>query len=202
LPLTVVVVALAVLLGWLMGRDGWQRTVRGIKTKSAQTKIYPQPAPSNTPVPSMTSQTREAATRGAAPAASGALVVYQNGKVIYRAKPQAGKESIPEGISQISSVREVPATVLLPQVAERYLMQRIEPAYPNAAREQHIQGQVLLEATVGKDGTVQELKAISGDPQLSTAAGDAVRQWRFLPFLKAGKPVEFKTQITVDFRLP
>lgn len=81
-------------------------------------------------------------------------------------------------------------------------MQRVEPVYPEAAREEHIQGQVLLDAIIGKDGTVQELKAISGDPQLAAAAADAVRQWHFLPFLKAGQPAEFQTQITVDFKLP
>jgi TonB family protein len=178
LPLTIVVVALAVLLGWLMGRDGWQRTVRGMRTKSAQ-KIYPQSA-----------QSDAATDQNAAP--SGTLVVYENGKVIYRARPQAGNEVAPR----------TPPAELPPDVAERYLTQRIEPAYPDAAREQHIQGQVLLEATVGKDGTVQELKVMNGDPQLATAAADAVRQWHFRPFLKSGKPIEFQTQITVDFRLP
>jgi TonB family protein len=178
LPLTVVVVALAVLLGWLMGRDGWQRTVRSMKTKSAQNKIYPAAAQSN-----------PATTQAAS---SGNLIVYENGKVVYRAKPQAGNEV---GL-------RTPAIELPPDVAERYLTQRIEPAYPDAAREQHIQGQVLLEATVGKDGTIQELKVISGDPQLATAAADAVRQWHFRSFLKAGKAIEFQTQITVDFRLP
>jgi TonB family protein len=178
LPLTVVVVALAVLLGWLMGRDGWQRTVRSMKTKSAQNKIYPAAAQSN---PTTTQA-----------ASSGNLVVYENGKVIYRAKPQAGNEV---GL-------RTPAIELPPDVAERYLTQRIEPAYPDSAREQHIQGQVLLEAMIGKDGTIEELKVISGDPQLATAAADAVRQWHFRSFLKAGKAIEFQTQITVDFRLP
>ena len=200
LPLTVIVVALAVFLGWLMGRDGWQRTVRGMKAKSAQTKIYPRSAPLNATSPS---PNPEAAPRNSStPASSGALVVYQNGKVIYRAKPQAGQESNSDGTAPADNIPEPPRVDLPPEAAERYLKQRIEPAYPDAAREQHIQGQVLLEAIVGQDGIVQELKVISGDPQLAIAAGDAVRQWRFLPFLKAGKPVEFKTQITVDFRLP
>jgi TonB family protein len=198
LRLTVVVAALAVLLGWLLGRDGWQRTVRDRRTKSVQTKIYPQPtSPSQD-----TNHVSNAARSTPASTSSSPRVVYHNGEMIYRAQPQAGKESAPGGGAQSNSIPEVAATELSPQVAERYLMQRIEPAYPDAAREQHIQGQVLLKAKVGKDGTVQELKAISGDPQLSIAAGDAVRQWRFLPFLKAGRPVEFQTQIAVDFRLP
>jgi protein TonB len=55
---------------------------------------------------------------------------------------------------------------------------------------------------VGKDGAVEKLSTMSGDPQLATAATDAVRQWRFKPFLRNGSPEEFQTQITVSFRLP
>jgi TonB family protein len=201
LPLTVIVVALAVFLGWLMGRDGWQRTVRNMKAKSAKTEIYPHSAPLNTPSPSP-NPSPVAPRSSFTPPSSGALVVYQNGKVIYRAKPQTGQESNSDGTAPADSIPEPPRVDLPPQAAERYLKQRIEPAYPDAAREQHIQGQVLFEAIVGKDGIVRELRVISGDPQLAIAAGDAVRQWRFLPFPKAGKSVEFKTQIAVDFRLP
>ena len=210
LLLTIIVFALAIFLGWLLGRDGWQRTLRGMKVKLAQEQsklnqlAVPAPAPplSNTstaPPPAQTSAPAKSLPAGASP---GGLVVYENGKVIFRAKPQSGKESDADESSQAGNVPEVPPQELPPQVAERYLMQRVEPAYPEAARAQHIQGQVLLEAIIGKDGTVQELKVINGDPQLATAAADAVRQWHFLPFLKAGKPFEFKTQITVDFRLP
>jgi len=214
ITLTVVVIALAVLLGWLLGHDSWQRTIRSMKAKSAQVqmKINPQAAPAPAPTPPLDSapttpsnvQTTAPARGAPAEASRGGLVVYQNGKVIFRAKPpqaQSGQESSSDEGSQADNVPEVPPANLPPQVAERYLMQRVEPVYPEAAREQRIQGQVLLEATVGKDGTVQDLKVISGDPQLATAAADAVRQWHFLPFLKAGKPVEFQTQIAVDFRL-
>jgi protein TonB len=55
---------------------------------------------------------------------------------------------------------------------------------------------------VGKDGAVEKLSTISGDSQLAAAATDAVRQWRFKPFLRNGAPEEFQTQITVSFRLP
>jgi protein TonB len=81
-------------------------------------------------------------------------------------------------------------------------MQRVEPEYPESAREQHIQGPVVLDALVGKDGEVEKLSTISGDAQLAAAATDAVRQWRFKPFFRNGSPEEFQTQITVSFRLP
>jgi protein TonB len=81
-------------------------------------------------------------------------------------------------------------------------MLRVEPDYPEPARVQHIEGPVVLEARVGKDGTVEKLSTVSGDPRLATAATDAVRQWRFKPFFRNGSPEEFQTRITVDFRLP
>jgi TonB family protein len=213
LILTVIVFALAIFLGWLLGRDGWMRTLRGRKTKSAQAqmKTIPQPAPSLASVPPSDTipaapTTSPAPAKNAPAAASpGGLVVYQYGKVIFRAKSQQAQsrlESSPDESAPAGSVAKISPENLPPQVAERYLMQRIEPIYPEAARAQHIQGQVLLEATVGKDGSVEELKVISGDAQLATAAGDAVRQWHFRPVRKAGKLIEFQTQITVDFRLP
>jgi TonB family protein len=187
--LTVVVVLLAVLLGWILGHDGWKRTVRSMKTKTAPAKTYPQPERLNDIPAASDDETAPAVRRNAANPAPGNLVVYQNGKIIYGANsPQAPGEG--------------PQIVLPPEVAEQSLKQRIEPVYPDAAREQRIQGQVLLAATIGKDGTVQELQVLSGDPQLAIAAGDAVRQWHFRPLIKAGKPSGFQTQITMDFRLP
>jgi TonB family protein len=202
--LTVVVLALAMLLGWMLGRDGWHRTLRTMKTKSAPARIDRQLAtPVSTP-PIVKSRQAPAGTENPTTrASSGDLVVYQDGKVIYRAKSwQAGGEPGYAGNLPAGKIPEV-APVLLPaNVAERYLVQRIEPAYPDFSREQHVQGQVLLQATVGADGTVEKLAVISGDPQLAIAAGAAVRQWRFRPLLKAGRPIEFQTQIAVDFRLP
>jgi protein TonB len=61
---------------------------------------------------------------------------------------------------------------------------------------------VVLDAVVGKDGAVQELKAISGDTQLTRAAMEAVRQWRFRPYRPNGSPVAFRTEITLNFTLP
>ncbi len=210
LILTVMVLALALLLGWLLGRHGWQRALLDVKAKSAELKIkiVPQSAPVPEPTPqppaspaSLTPAPKISAQRGASP---GGLVVYQNGKVIYRAQPQAQSDqgSNSGETTAASEVDETPALELPPQIAERYLMQRVGPLYPETARQQHIQGQVLLHVRVSKGGSVRELKVISGDPQLAAAAAAAVRRWQFLPFLSAGKPVEFATQITVDFRLP
>ena len=74
--------------------------------------------------------------------------------------------------------------------------------YPEEARQRNIHGPVVLDALVGSDGAVRELKVISGDPVLAKAATEAVRQWRFRPHRQAGRLVEFETQITVNFALP
>ena len=83
-----------------------------------------------------------------------------------------------------------------------YLLERVDPQYPEAARRQHIQGPVVLNVLVGPGGLVREASVISGDPQLAKAAIDAVRQWRFNPHHLNGKAVEFETRITVNFALP
>jgi TonB family protein len=82
------------------------------------------------------------------------------------------------------------------------VVERVEPQYPEAARQQHLQGPVVLSALVGTDGAVRELKVVSGDPLLAKAATDAVRQWRFRPHRSNDGSVEFETQITVNFALP
>jgi TonB family protein len=87
------------------------------------------------------------------------------------------------------------------QTAMARLIQRIEPEYPNAARQQHIQGTVLLDVVVNPDGTVDGLSMVSGESQLMAAAAQAVKQWRFQPIMKHGKAVKFETRIPIDFIL-
>jgi protein TonB len=81
------------------------------------------------------------------------------------------------------------------------LIQRVEPVYPDRALQLRIQGQVELEALVGKDGSIEQLKLVSGDELLAAAAADAVRQWHFKPYESDGQAVEFSTRLNVDFRL-
>lgn len=76
------------------------------------------------------------------------------------------------------------------------------PAYPEAARTEGVQGRVLLQATISKEGEVEQLHVLDGDPMLRAAAMDAVSKWRYRPYTVNGKPVEVSTNIRVDFRLP
>jgi protein TonB len=86
-------------------------------------------------------------------------------------------------------------------VTEGLLMKKVQPSYPPLARSARIQGTVVLQALIGKDGTIQNLRAVSGHPMLTPAAIDAVRQWRYKPYFLNGEPVEVDTQITVNFTL-
>jgi periplasmic protein TonB len=93
-------------------------------------------------------------------------------------------------------------TAVSPEVANDYLLRRVEPQYPEVARRQNVQGPVTLSAVVGEDGEVRSVTVLSGDPALRKAALDAVQQWRFKPFRVNGRATEFATRITVNFRLP
>jgi len=86
-------------------------------------------------------------------------------------------------------------------VTEGLLIHKVQPTYPPLARSARIQGTVVLQAVIGKDGTIQNLRAVSGHPMLTPAAIDAVRQWRYKPYFLNGEPVEVDTQITVNFTL-
>jgi TonB family protein len=73
------------------------------------------------------------------------------------------------------------------------------PVYPEDAKAAHIQGIVVLKAIISKAGTVENLTAISGPPQLIASAIDAVKQWRYKPYLLNGEPVEVQTTINVNY---
>ncbi len=85
--------------------------------------------------------------------------------------------------------------------AEGNLIYRVQPVYPPLARQARIQGPVQLRAIVSKTGTIEHLTLESGHPMLADAALDAVRQWRYRPYLLNDEPVEIETEITVNFVL-
>jgi len=96
---------------------------------------------------------------------------------------------------------EKPMEQIDSEIAEQFMLNRVEPEYPEAARQKRIQGMVVLLAQVGKDGSVQDLKVLSGNPELVDAAVAAVRQWKYTPYTKANKPVPFQTRVTLSFAL-
>ena len=81
------------------------------------------------------------------------------------------------------------------------LVNRVRPDYPYAAKVAHVQGEVVLAAVIGKDGTIENLRVIAGHPMLVRAALEAVSRWRYRPYILNGEPVEVETQIMVNFNL-
>jgi TonB family protein len=81
------------------------------------------------------------------------------------------------------------------------LRQTVETTYPLLGQHTRVQGSVVLQAVVGADGSIEDLRVLSGPAILATAAQQAVRQWRFKPYLQNGQPVETKAKITVNFSI-
>ncbi len=86
-------------------------------------------------------------------------------------------------------------------VVSGLLVRKVPPTYPPLARQARIQGVVVLQAQISKDGTIQNLQLISGHPMLAPAAIEAVKQWKYRPYLLNGEPVEVDTQVQVNFTL-
>jgi protein TonB len=86
-------------------------------------------------------------------------------------------------------------------VTSGLLLRRVQPIYPPLARQARIQGKVILQAEISKDGTIENLHLVSGHPMLTSAAIEAVRQWKYKPYLLNGEPVEVETQVEVNFTL-
>jgi TonB family protein len=86
-------------------------------------------------------------------------------------------------------------------VSEGMLVHAVAPVYPERARADRVQGRVILQAVIGRDGLIHDLKVVSGPTELAKAAIGAVQQWRYRPYVLKGEPVEVETEIQVNFAL-
>jgi TonB family protein len=202
-----------------------------------------QAASSQSPANSPWNDTRAKGTAAGSKAVPvGGLLVYENGKEVFRMLPDGPPAPVQSGLqaeaanqnesktgqkksSQVkagqadpmpgSEIRpasaiepdvDVPASygfMRVPEnVAEASLAKRVEPEYPDMARQQFIQGDVVLEIRAGVDGAVEHISLISGPPLLADAAITAVARWRFKPELMKGQGKGIVTRITLNFRLP
>lgn len=135
----------------------------------------------------------------------GGLRVYENGKEIFRVPPaevDATASSTENGGTAERPLQPAGLIELSADAAEGILVHRVEPEYPEQARMQHVQGPVLLDVHMDREGAVQDVKLVGGDPLLGEAAIAAVRQWRFKPQMVNGRAVEMETKITLRFTLP
>ncbi|HWO37406.1 MAG TPA: TonB family protein, partial [Candidatus Acidoferrum sp.] len=211
--------AFAMRMGWLKAK-GHHHAIRFETSASAPSGVT-EPTPANqtkaslvmpagesrTPPNEHKSANRQPESRTEKPRVpEGSLRVYENGREIFRMPPSAGDGTgAPPGLKSANTDSLLqPASIveLSSDAAEGILVRRVEPDYPEQALAQRVQGPVLLNVRIGKEGTVQGVKVISGDPRLAEAATTAVRQWRFKPHTVSGVAVEMETEITLNFTLP
>lgn len=134
------------------------------------------------------------------------LIVYEKGRVIYPAAPvtsaseteRLGETANPVPAAAAKTQEGVP----LGAFAGGTLIQRVPPVYPAEARALRLEGDVVLQGVIGKDGAVRDIHVVSGDTRLVDAAVAAVRQWRYDPFRSNDEPVDMLSTVTVHFRLP
>ncbi|MBV9481279.1 MAG: TonB family protein [Acidobacteria bacterium] len=232
-------IALAIPLVVLIGFDwGWHRAkgpLRPISAPRAKTAAASPldgensrpPAAPHRPPPAVTPKNTAAKPKNPNELAHrGGLVIYQNGRVIYRELPpvQAKEPNRAKTASEADSLGIQPATTgtgssseaetasansldsppaLLPAgVTGGRLLHSVRPKYPSGAITHKLEGPVVLRGTVGKDGVIHDLTQVRGDPALSQAAVEAVQQWKYEPYRMHGEPIPMPIDITVDFTLP
>ena len=103
--------------------------------------------------------------------------------------------------TQEASKPKVPRLRISGNVANSKLKHKVQPRYPQEARDSRLQGTVRLHVVLSTAGKVQQLDLVSGDPILAKAAIEAVRQWEYKPMLLNGEPVEVDTTVDVIFSL-
>jgi TonB family protein len=103
--------------------------------------------------------------------------------------------------SVLSTAPAIPrlGEAISPGITGGTLQHKVVPVYPAQARDMRLEGDVVLEAMVNEEGRVEDLKAISGNPVLAQAALDAVRKWRYSPYMLKGKSIRRETRITISF---
>jgi TonB family protein len=154
------------------------------------------------------------------PDAEPAPLVVKSGKVpAAQSKASATDAPPPSLIGMAASAAVAPPPNLVPSansafkptlqtvnisqgVSQGLLVRKVSPSYPANAMRMRIEGSVQLLATISKDGNIAQIKVLSGDAQLTRAATDAVKQWKYKPYLLNGEPVDIQTQVTINFRLP
>jgi TonB family protein len=219
--LAVAVLASAVLLGVLLGRH--------LGAPNKKTRLHPASASAVSAAAPAVGAPESATSRKVseggpppAPAVSsnprvssavppGGLLVLENGKEVFRMAPTPGESGAAAadhaiGMQRAASLepekKRQTVLELPPAEVDSSLLHRVDPKYPDKARQQQIQGAVVLEVHINPDGAVEAVHLVSGPPQLAQAATDAVKQWRFKPRTENGEAVRMHTLVTLNFQLP
>ena len=192
-----VAIVLAVALSFMIGsRIGWLgRPFTGVPRAALP------PSESQRTSSPVTGKQEESQAKNSGTSNPSGLVIYDQGKVVFRMKPVSPKAP-PARADGVAKPLEIARVWLAADLAETRLVHRIEPQYPADALAAHRTGEVMLEVLVSEDGVVTSMRPLSGDPLLATAAADAVRSWRYEPYRVQGRPAEFQTDVTLKFSLP
>jgi TonB family protein len=192
-------VTLGVLIGWRGAARRWTpepvaKASPATSQVSAAKESFAPPsipaAPQETKEPLKTVPAASSNVHRPDPSLGGGLLVTQNGKVVYRMPPSF----TPRGDgSRNGSSGDDPTGRLI---------HRVDPEYPLEAKTGHIQGSVALDVQILDDGSVGNIEIAAGNPLLAQAAVQAVRQWRYQPYVVDGHPVGTQTKIKINFVLP
>jgi len=174
---------------------------------------FQAPQPVSTYRPTSSSIPSPVHRRQEAPAPAATSVGISGG--IIGGVPGGVLGGMPAGVlgASLSSTHSMPVIAKAPEpapakrirvaakVVEANLVHDVPPQYPPEAGRARIEGTVVLMALIGRDGIVQDVRVESGLPILAQAAIDAVRQWRYKPYMIDGEPVEVDSRITINFTL-
>ena len=186
------------------------------KPTASTTKSSTSSAPAKSAAKEKAAQDESPEEVDATPEAAPLMV--KGGKAPEKPKSAAAEVSAPSMIG-MATPASVPPPDLVPTttsefkpklqmmsvsqgVSQGLLYKKVSPVYPPNALRLRIEGTVELLATISKSGDITQVKVVSGDSQLSKAAADAVKQWKYKPYLLNGEPVEIQTQVTIKFKLP
>jgi TonB family protein len=116
-------------------------------------------------------------------------------------QPNTSAQGVPVSTDPNAANMNAAENLRISTEAAAVVSQPVRPGYPVLARQMKVQGSVILQALIGRDGLIQNLHVLTGPPILADAAEEAVRQWRFKPHYLNNQPVETQTSITVNFTI-
>lgn len=122
-------------------------------------------------------------------------------KVDLQPPPPAASQAASANRAYSTGVTDPAGRVRLSPSAAGILSSSVDPSYPLLAKQMKVEGAVVLNALIGRDGNIQQLQVLSGPTILSAAAREAVQQWRFKPYVQSGQAVETESRITVNFTI-
>ena len=199
------------------GSDNDRADVPSANSKTSASSTATKAATKTATAPASNS-TAPANTQPASPETAAPAIILKNGSTKSAAKLTAADAAAPSmvglavggsdgNLSNLTASANVAKPILQTLtvsqgVSQGLLLKKVQPEYPSNALRMRTEGVVKLMATVGKTGNVTQVKVVSGDALLTHSALDAVKQWKYKPYLLNGEPIEIQTEVTINFKLP